>query len=43
MGVPCCGGLVKIAQQAQANARRKIPVKKVVIGIKGNLQSEEWI
>jgi len=43
MEVPCCGGLLQIAQQALANAKRKIPIKKVVIGIKGNIQNEEWI
>ena len=42
MEVPCCGGLLHIAQQAQANAKRKIPIKKVVIGVQGELQSEEW-
>jgi len=40
MEVPCCRGLLQIAQQAQANAKRKIPIKKVVLGIKGNLLSE---
>jgi NAD-dependent dihydropyrimidine dehydrogenase PreA subunit len=43
MEVPCCKGLLQIAQQAQANAKRKIPVKKIVIGIKGNLLTEDWI
>lgn len=43
MEVPCCGGLLHIAQQAQAGAKRKIPVKKVVIGIKGGLHSEGWV
>ena len=43
MEVPCCGGLFQIARQAQANAKRKIPVKRIVIGIKGDIQSEEWI
>ncbi len=43
MEVPCCGGLLQLAQQAQANAKRKIPIKKIIIGIKGNLLSEEWI
>ena len=38
MEVPCCGGLLHIAQQAQANAKRKIPIKKVVIGINGEVQ-----
>jgi NAD-dependent dihydropyrimidine dehydrogenase PreA subunit len=41
MEVPCCGGLLHIAKQAQANANRKVPIKKVVIGTKGNLLTEE--
>jgi len=43
MEVPCCRGLLHIAQQAQAGAKRNIPVKKVIIGVKGELQTEEWI
>ena len=43
MEVPCCGGLLQIARQASANANRKIPIKKVVIGIKGDILSEEWV
>jgi hypothetical protein len=43
MGVPCCSGLLHIAKQAQANANQKIPIKKIVIGTKRNLQNEEWI
>ena len=42
MEVPCCRGLFQIAQQAQAKAKRKIPIKKIIIGISGNLLSEEW-
>ena len=38
MEVPCCGGLWHIVQQTQANAKRKIPIKKVVIGINGEVQ-----
>ena len=41
MEVPCCEGLLRIARQAQVKAKRKIPVKKVVIGINGSLQTEE--
>ena len=37
MQVPCCGGLWHIAQQALENAKRKISIKKVVIGVSGNL------
>ncbi len=43
MEVPCCGGLVQIAQQAVAKANRKIPVKRITIGIKGMILNEEWI
>ena len=43
MEVPCCGGLLQIARQAAANATRKIPIKKIIIGIKGELLQEEWI
>jgi len=35
MEVPCCRGLWQMAQQAQANAMRKIPIKKVIIGVNG--------
>ena len=38
MEVPCCNGLWHIAQQAHANATRKIPIKKVVIGVDGELR-----
>jgi len=43
MEVPCCSGLLHTAQQALANANRKIPIKKVLIGTKGNFISEEWV
>ncbi len=43
MEVPCCRGLLAIAQKAASIAKRKIPIKSVVIGIKGNKQSEEWV
>lgn len=42
MEVPCCGGLLQLAQQALAQAKRKIPVKKVVISLKGEILQEEW-
>lgn len=43
MEVPCCGGLVQLVQQAVTNANRKVPVKRIVIGIKGDIISEDWI
>lgn len=43
MEVPCCGGLLQLACTAAAQAKRKIPVQKVVISIKGDIIKEEWI
>lgn len=43
MEVPCCGGLLKIAQTAMQNAGRKIPLKLMVVGIRGDILSEQWI
>ena len=43
MQVPCCGGLVRMAQQAAGQASRKIPIKKVVVRIKGEILSEDWV
>jgi ribosomal protein L16/L10AE len=43
MEVPCCGGLLQMARQALANAGRKIPMKVIVVGIKGEILSEEWV
>lgn len=43
MEVPCCSGLTAIAQEAAARARRKVPVKEVVVGIEGGIVSEDWI
>ena len=43
MEVPCCGGLSKMVNVATQMAERKGPVKEIVIGIKGEVLSEEWI
>jgi NAD-dependent dihydropyrimidine dehydrogenase PreA subunit len=43
MEVPCCGGLIQMAQMAAANAGRKIPIKKTVVGIRGDIISEDWV
>jgi NAD-dependent dihydropyrimidine dehydrogenase PreA subunit len=43
MEVPCCGGLVRMAEAAQRRAARKIPVKRMVVGIKGDILAEDWI
>jgi ferredoxin len=40
MEVPCCSGLVQIAQQALNQSEKKIPLKVVVIGIEGDVLKE---
>lgn len=43
MQVPCCMGLVNIAQEAVQNAKRKIPIKSVVVSLQGEILSEDWV
>jgi hypothetical protein len=42
MQVPCCTGLLNLAQQAAQAAKRKVPVKYMVVGIQGEILKEEW-
>ena len=42
MQVPCCMGLLQLAQQAAQSAERNVPVKYVVVGIQGDVLQEEW-
>lgn len=43
MEVPCCRGLLSLAQQAASQSKRTIPMKSIVVGIKGNIIKEETI
>lgn len=43
MEVPCCGGLLAIVKKAADAAKRKVPIKQVVIGIQGEIKSEDWV
>jgi ferredoxin len=43
MQVPCCGGLLHLAQQAAAQANRKVPIRNVVVGIQGGILKDEWV
>ena len=40
MQVPCCSGLVQLAQKAVELSGKNIPVKAIVIGIKGEILKE---
>ena len=43
MQVPCCSGLVHIAKQGAVRAKRKVPIKSVVVSPQGEILREEWI
>jgi hypothetical protein len=43
MEVPCCRGLLVLAQEAQQKATRKVPVKSVVVSIRGEVLQESWV
>lgn len=43
MEVPCCRGLVSLAQRAAARASRKVPLKVTLVGIQGDVLDEQWL
>lgn len=43
MQVPCCNGLLSIAKAGLEKAKRKVPIKGIVVGLKGNILSEAWV
>ena len=43
MQVPCCAGLVAMAEEALHSAKRKIPIKSIVLSLQGDVLSEEWV
>ncbi len=43
MEVPCCGGLLRIAEAARTQAERHIPIKAIVLSIRGEVISEKWM
>jgi hypothetical protein len=42
MQVPCCMGLLNLAQQAARSSKRTVPIKCIVVGLQGEILSEEW-
>lgn len=43
MQVPCCMGLVSLAQKALEQSKRKVPIKSIVVGLQGEILSEDWV
>ncbi|MGQ9854423.1 MAG: ATP-binding protein [Candidatus Oleimicrobiaceae bacterium] len=43
MQVPCCSGLVRLAQRAAQESRRKTDIKYVVIGLRGEILHADWL
>lgn len=43
MEVPCCGGLVQMAQTAVQKASRKVPVKVIQVALDGSIIDENWL
>jgi NAD-dependent dihydropyrimidine dehydrogenase PreA subunit len=43
MTVPCCGGILQMAQTASQRATRKVPIKSITVDINGEIVSEDWI
>lgn len=43
MQVPCCRGLLAVAQEGARQATRKIPIKCVVISTQGEVLQENWV
>jgi hypothetical protein len=43
MEVPCCGGMTVILKEALKRSGKNIPLKEVVVGVKGNLLGEREV
>ncbi len=43
MEVPCCRGLMQIAHAALREAKRKVPLKAIIVSTRGDVLSEEWV
>ena len=43
MQVPCCSGLLQIVKHAASIAKRKVPIKAIVLSVEGRKLSEDWV
>ena len=42
MEVPCCSGLLQLAEMALSQCTRQVPVKLVVVSVDGQIRAEKW-
>jgi hypothetical protein len=43
MQVPCCGGMIFILKEALKRSGKNVPLKEIILGVKGELLSEREI
>jgi ferredoxin len=43
MQVPCCHGLLRLAQEALSRAQRKVPIRCIVVSLQGEILEDNWI
>lgn len=43
MEVPCCGGLLGFAKTAREKSKRNVPVKAIILSVRGEVISEDWV
>jgi ferredoxin len=43
MQVPCCRGMLMMAEDILEQSSRKVPLKCIVVGLQGNILTEEWM
>jgi ferredoxin len=43
MQVPCCRGLLILAQEALKQSKRKIPIKMMMVGVQGEILQDQWV
>ncbi|MCM8804988.1 MAG: 4Fe-4S ferredoxin, partial [Candidatus Omnitrophica bacterium] len=43
MEVPCCSGLLKIVEEGVKKSAKKVPIKEVVMSLKGEILEENWL
>jgi hypothetical protein len=42
MQVPCCMGLLNLAQEAVQSSAVKVPIKAIIVSLQGEILSEQW-